>query len=84
MREITQIEKFNVRRSKVARALKNIIKSDKARKILVENDQGRVLLEISPDLSFVQPTLDLVSGIGETIKNFKLVVIKKQLLLFNH
>ncbi|MBI2355674.1 MAG: hypothetical protein HYV13_00520 [Candidatus Doudnabacteria bacterium] len=66
----------------ITRKLKRIIESGDARMILLEDDQGRVLLEISPDLSFLKSTLNLVKGITKTVKNCKLIVTKKQ-LLFN-
>ena len=84
MREITQIEQFNVRGKKVGEKIRSIIKSGKAREILVEDEFGHILLQISPDQNFLGPTLDMVKGIAETIKRLKLVVMKNQLPLFGN
>ena len=85
MREITQIEEFYVRGKQVGDKIKSIIKSGKAREIKVIDEQDHVLLDIPStiDRNFLRPTLDMVKGVIETVKRCKLVIIRKQLLLFN-
>lgn len=84
MREITQVEQFNLRGVKVVEKIKSVIKSGEAREILIEDDRGDIMFKISPDRNFLQPTLDMVRGVIKVIKRCKLVVLKNQLILFGN
>lgn len=84
MREITQIEEFHVAGKQAVRKIKSIIKTGKAREIKVLDEQNHVLLDIPStiDRDFLRPVLDMVEGIIRTLKRCKLLIVKKQLLLF--
>ena len=85
MREVTQTEEINVRGRKVNEKITAIIKSGKAREILLEDEYGHILLTIPStlDQGFLAATLNTVKGIIDTIKRCKLVVTRKQMLLFD-
>lgn len=82
MREVTQVEQFSLSGVKIIDKVRSVIKSGKAREILIEDGRGDVMFKISPDNNFIQPTLDMVRGIIKTIKRCKLVVLNNQMILF--
>ena len=83
MREIAQVEQFHLRGLKVLKKVRSIIKSGKAREIIVEDDRGEAILRIVPDNSFISQTLNVLKGTMKVIKSCTLVVTNKQTLLFN-
>ena len=82
MREIIQVEEFSVRGRQVLDKIKSIIKSGRAREIVVEDKQGSTILRILPDDGFVSQTLNILKGTIKVIKSCKLIVTNKQMPLF--
>ncbi len=83
MREITQIEEYDLRGRKVSEKVQSVIKSGRAKEILIEDVWGKILFRITPDGNFINQTLDMVGGIVKVIKGCKVVVIERQEMLFN-
>ena len=83
MREITQVQKFHLRGLKAVKKVQSIIKSGKAREIVVEDETGEPVVRFVPDLGFLSQTLHMLKGTMKEIKACTIVVMNKQTMLFN-
>ena len=75
-------EEFKVSGEEVVQKVKELIKKGNARKIIIKNDKGKVVMEIP--LSFgavgavLLPVLAAVGAIAAVLANCTVVVIKKK------
>ncbi|HEV8601077.1 MAG TPA: hypothetical protein VGQ87_00575 [Patescibacteria group bacterium] len=83
MREITQVQEFQMRGLKAVKKVQSIIKSGKAREIIVEDESGDAIFRFVPDVSFLSQTLNMLKGTMKVIKACKITVMNKQTVLFN-
>ena len=83
MREITQVQKYNLRGLKAVKKIQSIIKSGEAREIILEDEAGDAILRFVPDLGFINQTLKMLKGTMKEIKACTIVAVSKQTMLFN-
>jgi hypothetical protein len=83
MREIAQVENFYLRGMKAVTKVQSIIKSGKAREIIVEDEFGDALFHFVPNMGFLNQTLHMLKGTMKVIKACKIIVMHKQTILFN-
>ncbi len=74
-------EEFKVTGSQVKEKVRELIKQGNARKILIKNEQGEVVLEIPLTWGAIGvvlvPTLAAVGAIAAVLTNCTIVVVKK-------
>jgi hypothetical protein len=83
MREITQVQEFQMRGLKAVKKVQSIIKSGEAREIIVEDESGDTIFRFVPNMGFLSQTLKMLKGTMKVIKACKIIVTNKQMLLFN-